>query len=104
VTVVFDERSEHSRTASSLGQVDLPRAADRERRKWINLGRLNARAYRFRPNDRSGAGRGQQATPLPPVVSGRSEAAKLANFPKNGHWPSQTIDDSIACKTQLSAR
>jgi hypothetical protein len=35
VTVVFDERSEHSRTASSLGQVDLPRAADRERRKWV---------------------------------------------------------------------
>lgn len=33
--------------------------------------------------------------PLPPVVSGRSEAAKLANFPKNEHWRSQTIGDSI---------
>jgi hypothetical protein len=44
------------------------------------------------------------ATPLPPVVSVPSGATKLANFPKNEHWRSCMIEDSIACKTHLSAQ
>ena len=42
--------------------------------------------------------------PLRPAVSDRSEETELANFPKNEHWRSWTIEDSIACKAHISAQ
>lgn len=41
--------------------------------------------------------------PLPPVVNGRFEETKIADFPKNEHWHWYAIEDSIAYDSYLRA-